>query len=174
MRHPYRALCVSVVIVGILLCGGQREAAASDSEFDRATLRGLPGVAVLVVPEVEWQGLTQAQLQTDVELRLRKARIRVLSEKERGETPGGPLLLVLVTATKVKDMSLYAVTVQVSLEQFVLLERDPKIDSAAETWNTGWAGIMIVGESHLKDIRSNVADKVDRFITAFLAVNPKQ
>lgn len=172
MRHPYRALFVSV-IVGILICGSQREA-AGDDEYARATLQGLTGVHVLVESlkaEVERQGLTKAQIQTDVELRLRKAGIRVLSEKERAETPGGPVLYVHVIVLKQQNISLYAYSTHVALGQLVLLARDPTISSLAETWNTGSVGT--VGASHLRAIRGGVADDVDKFINAYLAENPK-
>lgn len=174
MRHPYRALFVSVIMVGMLLCGSQREAAASDDEVARATLRGLPGVNVLVealTAEAERNGLTRAQIQTDVELRLRKAGIRVLSETERDETPGRPFLYVTVNARKARSTPLYAFSIHVALAQRVLLERDPQISSLAETWSISSTGI--VGESHLRELtRSEIADRVDAFLNAYLAVNP--
>jgi len=175
MRHPYRALFVSVVIVGTLLCGSQREEAAFPDEYSHPTLRGLTGVAIIVESireEIERDGLTSEQIQTDVELRLRKAGIRVLSEKERAETPGIPLLYVNVNVLKVKDAFLYAYSIHVALQQLVLLERNTKISGLATTWDTGSVGTE--GESHLRDIRGGVADDVDKFINAYLAVNPKQ
>jgi len=72
---------------------------AGDSELDRATLRGLQGVDVIVenlTPEVERAGLTRQQLQTDVELRLRKAGIPLLTSAERVKVPGKPFLGVHV------------------------------------------------------------------------------
>jgi hypothetical protein len=120
--------------------------------------------------EVEQAGLTKAQIQTDVELRLRKAGIRVLSEKERWETPGAPYLYVHVNVMKT-DFSLYAFAIIVALEQGTLLERDPTIGSYAPTWIIDSVGVA--GESHLKDIRGDVADRVDQFINVYLAENPK-
>lgn len=172
MRHPYRVLFVSVGILGSLLCGSQR--AAGDSEDERATLRGLPGVYVLAFasPDGEQHGLTKEQVQTDAELRLRKAGIRVLSETEWLKTPGGPYLYVRVNVMKKEDSSLYAFSIYVALKQRVLTERNPKISSFATTWDTGSIGI--VGENYLRDIRGSVADDVDEFINAFLAENPKK
>lgn len=174
MRHPYRALSVSVVIVGTLLCGSQREAAADD-ETDRATLRGLAGVGVVVEPlgkEIERDGLTAAQIQTDVELRLRRSGIHVLSIAENRNAPGMPFLSVRVNVLKQKDIPLYAFSIYVTLMQDVLLARDSKISSHAATWDTDSVGT--VGEAHLRDVRNSVGDYVDRFINAYLAVNPKQ
>jgi hypothetical protein len=174
MGYPYRILCVSAVIVGILLCGSQQEAAAGDDEYTRATLRGLKGVYVLVEPlraETERAGLTKAQIQTDVELRLRKAGIRVLSEKERDETPGSPYLYVNVQVVET-NVPLYAFSIDVALMQRVLLERDPKIRSLAETWDTASTG-MVREDTLRKFPRDSLADKVDAFINAYLTENPK-
>lgn len=174
MGRAYRALFVSVILVGTLLCGSQREA-AGDDEYARATLQGVTGVHVLVESlkaEVERQGLTTAQLQTGVELRLRKAGIRVLSEKERAETPGSPFLSVTVNVFKQKSPFLYAFAIHVALTQLVLLARDPTIISSAETWSTSSVGIA--GGNRLRGIRGDIAAGVDKFIHAYRAENPKQ
>jgi hypothetical protein len=46
MGQTYRA--VVMVGIGLVLLGSTRRAAAGDTEYDRATLRGLEGVAVVV------------------------------------------------------------------------------------------------------------------------------
>ena len=75
-----RVLIGLAVLWGIIgLSGGSSWAV--DSEQSRASMRGIEGVGVVVEsldPEVERAGLTKHQLQTDVELQLRKAGIRVL------------------------------------------------------------------------------------------------
>src|SRR5207249_4173290 len=93
-----RVLLGLVVLWGIigLSWGGSW---AGDSEADRATLRGVEGVDVLVEalkPEVERAGVTRQQLKIDVELQLRKAGIRVFTEEERLRTPGAALLSIEV------------------------------------------------------------------------------
>jgi len=72
---------------------------ATDSQFtyitdQKDTLKGLHGVEVVVEnpgPEVEKHGLTRQQIQTDVELKLRLAGIKVFSEKERLLSAGMPI-----------------------------------------------------------------------------------
>jgi hypothetical protein len=49
MGRAFRALVVSVGLVGLLFGGHKRVANADDSEYARATLRGLKGMAVFVV-----------------------------------------------------------------------------------------------------------------------------
>ena len=71
-----------------------------DTEATRATLQGLKGVHVVVEdldPDVERDGLTQKQFRTDVELRLRKGGIRVLTREQRRTTPGHPYLVAGAT-----------------------------------------------------------------------------
>ena len=72
---------------------------AGNSEANRATLRRLQGVDVVVEdlrPDVERAGLTRQQLQTDVELQLQKAGMPLLTRAERAQAPGQPWLAVHV------------------------------------------------------------------------------
>ena len=58
---------------------------------NRATLRGLKGVGVLVekLPrEVEQEGLKRDQLQMEIEFKLRASGIKVLTKEEAFNTPG--------------------------------------------------------------------------------------
>jgi hypothetical protein len=61
-------------------------------------LVGLKGVYVFIdlIPEAQFLSLTENKVRTNVELRLRKAGIKVLTNKEWEETPGMPVLLVRV------------------------------------------------------------------------------
>jgi hypothetical protein len=165
-----------VLLVGLVLFASAL-AQGADSAHDRATLRGLTGVRVLVAllkPEVERDGLIKRQLQTDVERRLHKAGIRVLTDLEREATPGGPLLSITVaTATQAPFPHLYALSIVVSCHQNALLERDLSIGAEkASTWSV--SVIDLVDTQQLGTARERVAQLVDRFINAYLAVNPKQ
>jgi hypothetical protein len=69
----------------------------------KETLRGLPGVAVVIEPlhpTTERDGLTQHQLQTEVEQQLKTAGIRVLTHEEWKNTPGALYLYVDVAALR--------------------------------------------------------------------------
>ena len=142
------------------------------------SLRGLAGVWVTVSnipPEAEQDGLFQATLRTDVELRLRMAGIRVLTGEQWLNAPGRPTLDVLVGLYKSRAERLdgYAKSVEVTVTQDVSLTRDPSTFVRAVTWQ----GLKTVGLSNSgvlqRDIRDNVADSVDEFINAFLAANPR-
>jgi hypothetical protein len=148
--------------------------ALSDSPRERATLAGLSGVRVYVSemdPDAEREGLTQSIFRTDVELRLRQAAIRALTQTELQDTAGSPVLHLLVSMFK-SEVGVFSYRIDLGLWQLVRLVRDPSIASAAMTWSTSSGGI--VGVRRLSTIREDVRDKVDQFINAYLAANPKR
>ncbi len=150
-------------------------AVAQDLKSDRATLVGLTGVGVVVEnvdPTAEKDGLARSTLQNDVELKLRQAGIRVLSENELISAPGFPTLYLQVTAIR-HEMGLYAYCIKLEVQQVVRLLRDPSITSAATTWEAR-GEIGVVGKQNLSTVREYVRDQVDQFINAYLAANPKR
>ncbi len=147
---------------------------ATDTERDRATLKGLEGVHVIVEElkdDAERDGLTKSAIRTDVESKLRQAGIRVLAENEGLSTPGSPVLYVNANTLK-NDDGLYAYSIVVQLMQGVTLRRDSSISGRAVTWSNG--GVGTVGQNTLRKIREDVCDHVDQFINAYLSVNPKE
>ena|SRR2546426_8549737 len=93
-----RVLVGLAVLLGIIGVAGAGSW-ADDSEHTRTTLRGLQGVYVIIEdlkPEVERAGLARQQLQTDAELRLRKAGIRAFTRDEALRVSGRPHLEVNV------------------------------------------------------------------------------
>jgi hypothetical protein len=92
-------LCVAVVSL-LLICSSS--ARAVDSELSRKTLKGLTTLDVVIeelTPEAERDGVTKSQLQTDVELRLREAGLRVVSD-------GAASLYVNVSPLRLAGLSL--------------------------------------------------------------------
>lgn len=141
-------------------------------EIQQMALRGLKGVSVLVEhikPEAERLGITQDQIKTDVELRLRKAGIRVLAQTEKDKTPGMPYLYVNVTALISSEAGLCVYGIEVHLKEIVTLARGLK--ASGSVWDTGKIGS--VGTQNIRKIRDGVGDLVDKFINDYLAANPK-
>ena len=165
---------VLVAILALSVSWVSRECAAGDDESARSSLKGLGGLGVVVEDmraEVERDGLTRDQLQADVELRLRKAGIRVVKRDDVAATPGAPYLYVNLNALKDPDVALYVYALGLELTQRVTLVRDPKITVFAATW--GVRGVGTIGVRRLGDLRSTVTDYVDRFINAYLEQNPR-
>jgi hypothetical protein len=161
-------------LMAVLLVAATAAMPQLDDKFGRRSLRGLAGVEVLVedlTPEAEADGLWKTAIQTDVELKLRQAGIKVLTQKQSLAAPGQPCLHILVTT--LKDQGQYIHGVSVELKQAVGLERDPSIAVfMATTWR-GRGVLGTVGREKLQQVRSEVKDQVDQFINAYLSVNPK-
>jgi len=142
----------------------------------RETLQGMRGVNVLVEgikEEAEKDGLTTRQLQTDVEVELRKAGIRVLTEEQSLKSPGKPYLYLYVITLKREGGREYVYCIELSLRQNVYLSRKRSMDLIATTFGP-LGGVGVASVAHMSNhVRKIVRDQVNRFINAYLAVNPK-
>jgi hypothetical protein len=146
-----------------------------DNEDTRKTLAGLNGVYIYVEEikdEVQRDGLSQSQTQTDVELRLRQAGITVLTREHYLSMTGTGVLYVNVNALKNSpDLYTYTADVEVQLRQPVRLIRTPSVTVfATPTWSVA---VLSAGAT-VSSIRDHVRDATDRFINAYLAANPKR
>lgn len=164
------------VLAAFLLCA-LPVARAADSEIDRATLKGLTGVFVLVEdlkPPVEEAGLKADDIKADVEQKLRSAGIPMFDRTQVSVTPGMPTLYIsVVVASNNTTSDLWPFNIDVDLEQRVTLERNSEIYvPTAVTWHVG--GIGGVAKRDVPSIRDRVKESIDRFVTAYLAVNPKK
>ncbi len=161
------ALVVAVFLLSTVSIAG------GEAVFGPGGLRGLRGVHVFVEgmkPEAERLGLSKAQIKTDVELRLRKAGVRVLTEEEFLEWLGMPCLFVNINTTINQARTTVTYTIIVFLSERVTLARQLK------AWGAIWltAGGGIVGTKKIREIRGDVADLVEEFINDYLAANPKK
>jgi hypothetical protein len=140
---------------------------ASDNELERATLRGVTGITVLVEginPDAVKDGLTTEQIQTDVELHLRKAGVNVL-------TSSPTYLYVNAHALKGQDAvgGIYVYNCEVSLHQPVVVAATAAV-AIVPTWSASYLGL--VGRNNIaRSVRDEVADLVDQFLNAYLAAN---
>jgi hypothetical protein len=151
-------------------------ALASDSEIDRASLKGLHGVFVLVEdlnPPEEQAGLKAADIQSDAEEKLRLAGIPLLNKAQSVITPGMPTLYISVSVASSATSDFWPFNIDVDLEQNATLTRNAEVFvPTAITWHVGAIGG--VAKSDIPSIRDRVRAQVDRFVRAFLAVNPKK
>jgi hypothetical protein len=141
---------------------------ASD-EAILARLRGLATIKVSVGslgPGIEQPVIRREQVQTDVELSLRKAGIRIDEQS--------PALLQVVVSILEASRSHYAYSIRVELLQPAVLKRDPSIATPARTWERGATGIMNKGEL-VSDVRQTIKEFLDDFCNDYLAANePKR
>ena len=148
---------------------------AADDLFTRPTLKGLRGVAVIVTPqssEVQQNGLTTSAIQTDVELKLRQAGIPILElNLDNVSAPTFAQLHVNVSVFTHSD-GIWPFAIRIDVSQAVSLKRDPSIVLNAATWDETSYGM--VGKQNVRSVRDGVKGLVDKFINAYLAMNPKK
>jgi len=156
------------IVIGVIFCTLVKLDSSGLSD-DTHLLRGLEGVQVIVEeiqPEVERDGLTKAQLKTDVELALRMSGIKLLSAEERVQILSQPILYLNVNVMKTQGSG-YVFNVDLSARESGITLRGGM--TWAPTWEWGYVGIT----PSLASIRDYVKDMVDRFINAYLTANPK-
>jgi hypothetical protein len=155
----------------LLAVTGGPARAQSDTDLSRATLRGVAGVAVVIEnlkQDAQLDGLHQADIQADVELELRRAGIRVLTDTESAYAAAQPWLYVDVNTVKRDGEYLFAVGVH--LNQSVTLASGER--AFAATWQISFVGS--VGAANLPQVRGEVTGTVRKFVGAWLAANPKR
>jgi hypothetical protein len=158
--------------VAFLMLAPLGPAWAADTPASRATLKGAPPLTVVVSivdldPELS-EGLTQVQIRMDVEERLRQGGIRVDTAAPVLST--APVLLS-VDLDAFRAGIGYAFNSRVEFVQNVTILRTGQSTAWAPTWSVSSMGVSVGGFSN--GVRYSVRALVDRFINAFLSVNPK-
>ncbi len=157
MRNPRT---VGLVLAAVLL-GNSAGLRASEAEV--ASLRGIRSMSV-VVEEIKpgISGLTDKAIQTDVELKLRMAGIKLDPEA---------LPVVYVHVTCIAVASRFACAIGFDFRRRVT-SAENDWQGYATTWNTG--GVLTCGSWCVANIRQSVKDYVDEFLNDYLSVNPRQ
>ena len=172
------------LMVTIFLVSIYSFAIADDEDTDRLSLKGLKGIYVKVlltskdVEELENRGINKETIKTDVELKLRMAGVKVVSIEELNKIIGKPFLTIslvgITVATKepTKDKHI-AFGFRIAFFQDVFLARNMESCPSAETWSLGSVGHAMTDRNIATFIRGHIKDLTDRFINAYLSVNPK-
>ena len=166
---------LSCAVLWLTLLGTAHLSVASDDEHARRSLVGLTGVHVIVeplTPEVERQGLTRIAIQTDAELRLRKAGIRVFTDEEFAKDLDAPFLGLAATIST--ESGSWGVSQFVDLYQGVILQRNPSVSLGAITWGVERVNGHALPSYVARLARDVFNDMVDQFINAYLAMNPRK
>jgi hypothetical protein len=151
------------------------EIIAQDDGSERISLRGISGIHVLVgmiSTDLAAAGIIDADLEAEVEIRLKKAGIKVLEQREASALLGQPFLYIQVGGTKVVDLPMYVISLNGALSQKVTLDRDSTIRCSANTWSV--SGVTAAAAQSLNQkIKSALAVLADQFIKDYLSANPK-
>lgn len=163
------------ILTGILVMCLVVICVASTLTDEQQALQGIKEVHVDVVltDDTVKTGLLKSQVQTDVELKLRREGIKVLPQKEYG-----PILRITVAAIPIKSnqsppqILSYACSVLFALDEHVRIIRSDTIVSA-----TTWSRIGVVHappDIFSNYIRGHISDSIDEFLNEYLAANPKE
>ncbi len=160
-----------VISLGLWLC---TEASAVDSELTRRTLRGLPGVSVIVedlqpgFKECARKfGFGASQIEKDAVMAMEKSGIKVLGRETWLKTPGRPLLYININTHD--DRFRFVYDIRVELRQIVAMEANPQTKTLASTWSLDMTGTVDVEKPD--GVRRNVGILVDRFVSAYQSAN---
>lgn len=174
-----RILNLSVSVWLVLLLG-----LTANAQTKRDNLRGFQFTEVLIKvsrsqPDDAEVGLSERQLQTDVELRLRKAGLNVKGVKDTTTVeelmayevlPRLDVLISIVGTDGLKGV--FAAQVSVQLKRMGKFGKDYSQAIFAVVWTDGITSLL--GKDKIESgIRQQIADLVDRFINDYLAANPK-
>jgi hypothetical protein len=162
----YKIVFVLLTAVALPLAG------AGDASLDRATLRGVTAVHVVmdpIAPEIEKEGATADALRMRLEERLRSAGIQI--DPASTEFVGLRLTSVRSARGPITQARAFAVAATIGLYQPVTLVRDRNLKTATQTWE-----VETVLLADTKQVYRACMDSVDelaaRFVTAYRSVNP--
>jgi hypothetical protein len=151
-----------------LLVGAPASLSANDSPDERASLKGLGAISMVIedlAPAAQKYGLSVMLLQNDIKQRLQRAGIAVRQEAD-------PYLYVQITVADPGGSLPLGYSIQVTLMQEVALARGLNPHFQAPTWWVSSAGIA--GADRLsQSVSGKVQEFVDQFVKAYVSVNPK-
>jgi hypothetical protein len=171
MKHMRRSktrvrLSFLALIAGISFAG--------DSAMDRATLRGLKAVKVVVdtlSPEIEHAGLDANQLRTEIEQKLLASGIKV--DNTVNEFVG--LTVSAAQPGKRGPLSIkkgpFSLAIGLGVYQVAILTRDQQTKTVVETWDVQKT-ISAPSKGLEHDVTSAVDELLDQFVKAYRSVNP--
>jgi hypothetical protein len=171
LRFPSLPLTLGTVV--IVLASISSHAGQPAEAPERESLKGITGVEVLVEPlnvEIEQRGLEAATLQKEVNQRLQKAGVKVLTERERLTTPAAAVLVIRVDALHDR-IGRYFYSIDLFLKRRVQLEDQGPSELSAVTWMK-CGPIGIVADDNIKHIETQVLHEADHFIKDYRAMNP--
>jgi len=138
----------------------------------RDTLRGLPGVEVLVeplAPELEQSGLRGAVIRANAEAQLRAAGIPIYSSQTENPSPAKAYLYVHVSGLSLPRQG-YALAVQVHLRQTLRSLVTGSAIVNAMSWDQQMVMVVLPGSS-MRVVDAELRSLVDRFVQDWRAVH---
>jgi hypothetical protein len=167
-----RPICVLLVTVAMLSGTATDAAGQMFMPTGRNTLRGLPGVEVVVEslePEIERAGLTAVAIRADVVGVLQAGGVRVYASQHENPSPAKPYLYVLVNALTLPRRGGHAVGVQVHLRQSLVSAVTSSNIVNAMTWDAHT--VLVARPGGLRLVRVEIQMFVKQFVADWAAVH---
>jgi hypothetical protein len=140
---------------------------AGDAPLDRATLRGVTAMGVVIDqldPVLEREGLTREALSSRLERGLETAGVQL--------DPSAKEFLALRIMQVRANKGPYGVCINVAFYQPVILSRDQKARTATQTWEV--ETVLLADPKQLNEATiASVDELADRFVAAWQSVNKK-
>ena len=168
MRGIHRSALVLALAVASVTTNASAQMVVATG---RDTLRGLPGVEVLVEslpPELERIGLTTMGLRTEVEQRLKAGGVVVYGSQKENASPAKPYVYVHLNPLELPDR-LQAVAIQVHVRQTLQSLATNSHIVNAMTWDMHT--VVAVRSSDVSMLKGTVLEMVDRFVADWRAVH---
>jgi hypothetical protein len=158
-----RLFLVILLVIGVML----PMSLAAENVHNKDALRGLKEVGVFVelaTPPVKVPGLSRNQLQGDIELRLYKAGIKIVSSASLGELPKLSFIYLNLTIRKLETVYAYNA-------DFLCLTPSQEACNQAvpAVWKQGNSGVV----NEMFHVRERVTDLVNLFIKDYKAANSR-
>jgi hypothetical protein len=147
-------------------------ACASDDKTDRATLKGIKAVCVVVEVSAEAGkgGVDKDKLQADIEDRLQQQGAPV--DKSATACVYLNVRALRAMGGNGKPLPLYAADFRLEFLQTAALVRDPTLKTFAPTWSS--ENMTTVPAADLGETALEIAASlVDQFVAAYKSVNPQ-
>jgi hypothetical protein len=166
-----RMRCVTLSLVGLLLClPGLRAHAAADS-VGLGSLKGITGVGLAIQPparELIDAGVDEDSLRTTCERLLRQSGLRVLDQESLVKADGRPILGVSVDTVKNGSQMIYSLILQLYQDAVCKGTKDPDPHRVV-SWHT-----VTFGCGDAAWIRKGLKEQVDGFCSDWRTANPVQ
>ncbi len=115
------------IIFLLLMFNGYIYSLAQSDDIE--SLKGFKKLNVLIeIPsELENNGVHSNELQTDIELKLKLAGIKVISDEQQDIIPYNPTLYLFIKMTETNIKDLYAISLDLSFNQDVVIKSNSKV-----------------------------------------------
>ena len=166
LSKAFKFIVFATVIMMCLIL----EANGQMSMTDKNSLQGITRLIVVVEniePEIERDVIERSTIQTDVELKLRMAGVKVINSFDNNSLEGPHYIYVNINILKIDEFQ-YVYNINVKLIQGVMLIRNDEL-CLATTWSDTYLGFA--GTLKQESIRDSIKELVDNFIIDYLDMN---